>query len=406
MKASFIGLLLVGTVLAVNPAAAQSFGSSNSPVADLPLNAGPGQCFTRLRIPAVIENVEQTVTVEEGYDKLSVTDPVFQPGAEQYVARDASKRYVVRQPRFEVRTEQVLVRPEYERLVVEPAQFDFVQETITVGQPRLVWRPGRNLSGIQRVDPATGQIYCLVEEPAKTETVTKRVLRTPEQVRRVVVPAQFSTVTRQVLVDPGGVEEELIPEQVSTYGTQVLVQPAGQVAAPVAPKTRTITTRVERQPERFEWAEVICDTNVTPDIISQLQGALSARGYYSGPVDGRNSTALSDALSRYQRDNNVASGGFITLETLQMLGISGSGAVLHGGQISTAPTAAFAAAAQSLSSPVVRQIAGSVREGSLARLTAPAAPSAAAPVAPPVAPIAAPASPRRPSTRTLTWSGR
>lgn len=60
-----------------------------------------------------------------------------------------------------------------------------------------------------------------------------------------------------------------------------------------------------------------------------------------------------------------------------MLAVISDPAQSSGASKMPAPTAAFVAAAQSLSSRVVRQIVGSVREGSLARFTAVAAPSAA-----------------------------
>ena len=194
---------------------------------------------------------------------------------------------------------------------------------ITVGEPRLVWRPGRNLSGISRVDPTTGQIYCLVEEPGQTVTITKRVLREPARVTATQVPPQFTTITKQVLVDPGGVEEVPVPPQFRTLTVQQLVRPADATPSMVPAQSRQIATNVVRAPERYEWVNVLCDTNATPQAISQLQGALQARGYYTGQVDGILGPQTASALERFQRDNGISHLGIITVETLRMLGIGG-----------------------------------------------------------------------------------
>lgn len=309
--------IALGTAL-VGPVAL----ADTSPMGQLPAFAQPGECFARVVIPAQFDVVPREVVTQEGYEKVEVTDAQFAPDVQNILVKDGATRFVVRQPRWETRTEQVVVRPGFERLRVQPAQFDFVTETIQVGEPRLVWRPGRNLSGVQRVDPSTGQVYCLVEEPGQTITVQKRVLRQPERVTAEAVPPQTSTVTRQVLVDPGGVEEVPVPPEYRNLTTQRLVTPAQQMTRPVPPQTRSVDTKVFRSPERYEWVRVLCDTNATPAAISQLQSTLAARGFYNGAVDGRLGPATSDALSAYQRANNMPHVGFVTLEALNSLGMN------------------------------------------------------------------------------------
>jgi hypothetical protein len=316
-------LLTAAAVLALG---ASAFGTSafadSSPMGQLPAFAQPGECFARVVIPAQTDIVPREVMTQEGYDKIEVTDAQFAPESQNILVKDGATRYVVRQPRWELRTEQVTVRPGFERLRVQPAQFDFVTETIQVGEPRLVWRPGRNLSGVQRVDPSTGQVYCLVEEPGQTITVQKRVLRQPERVTAEAVAPQTSTITRQVLVDPGGVEEVPVPPEYRTITTQRLVAPPQQTTRPVPAQMRSVDTKVVRAPERYEWVRVLCDTNATPAAVSQLQSTLAARGFYKGTVDGRLGPATSEALSAYQRANNMPHVGFVTLEALNSLGMN------------------------------------------------------------------------------------
>lgn len=312
----------------------QAVSSSNTPLGTELPNAQPGQCFARVVIPAVYDDVPQTVTVQDSYQRINVTEPQFAPDSVNVKVRDEGVRYIVRQPRYEARTEQILVKPAYERLTVVPAQFETVSETLQVGQPRLVWRPGKNLSGVTRTDPNTGAVYCLVEEPGKTVTVSKRVVRVPEQVRAQSVPAQYVSVTKQVLVDPGGVDQQPIPAEYRDVPVSRLVQPAGQVAQPVAPQTRTINTRVLRSPERFEWVPVLCNTNANHSSISRVQGALASSGHYNGPIDGVAGPRTQAAVRSFQSSRGLPSHGNITSDTAQALGVGD----LVGGQRQAAST--------------------------------------------------------------------
>ncbi|MEE9381160.1 MAG: peptidoglycan-binding domain-containing protein [Hyphomonadaceae bacterium] len=295
--------------------------SSTNPIGPELPNAQPGQCFARIVIPAVYDDVPQTVTSQEGYETLDVTEAQFAPDNVNIQVRDAGVKYVVRQPRYEARTEQVLVRPAYERLTVVPAQFSHVSETVTVGQPRLVWKPGRNLSGVSRVNPNTGAVYCLVEEPAQTVSVQKRVMSQPEQVRTQTIPAQYTTVTKQVLTDPGGVDQIPIPAEYRDIAVQRLSQPAQQMSRPVAPQTRTVMTKVLRSPERFDWVPVLCNTNATHSSISRIQSSLAARGYYNGRVDGIAGHQTSSAISSFQSAQGIPHKGYLTVDTLNALGV-------------------------------------------------------------------------------------
>ncbi|MEM6626572.1 MAG: peptidoglycan-binding domain-containing protein [Pseudomonadota bacterium] len=291
------------------------------PMGGLPSGAKPGECFTRIVHPAVYETVPEQVVTQEGYERLKIIDPEFAPSSIEIMTREAGVRYEVRQPHYEARTENVVVRAPYERLEIVPARFETVTETVVIGEPRLVWRRGANLSDTQRIDPKTGEIYCLVEEPAKTKTVTKRVMIEPEQVRRVTVPAKTTSVTKHVLVDAGGVKEVPIPAEYQTIHTKELARPAEAKSVHVAPQTKTVMRKVLRSPERFDWVQVLCDTNATPHTIKQLQSALAKRGYYKGPIDGVVGPMTQRAIESFQRDNGIGHTGYLSYDTLRALGV-------------------------------------------------------------------------------------
>lgn len=293
----------------------------NSPLGELP-NAHPGQCFARIVTPAQYEKVPETVTVQEGYETLHAVEPEFRDSTLEVMVKEAGVKYVVRQPRYETRTEQVMVKPGHERLQVVPARYETVTEEIVIGERRYVWKPGTNLSDTRRVDAKTGQVYCLVEIPPKTTTVTKRVLVSPEQVTRVAVDPKFMSVEKQVLVDRGGVEEIPVPPEFRTIPTQELAMPARTERQAHAPQTRTVERMVLRAPEKYEWVEVLCDTNADMSSITSIQQALAERGFYRGPIDGIMGPMTEKALAEFQASVGLPHQGYVTIDTLRALGLA------------------------------------------------------------------------------------
>ena len=296
-------------------------GASLSPIEQGLPSANPGDCFARVLIAATYDTIPQTVTTQEAFDSLNITPAQLAPETLNIKTRDEGIRYVVRQPRYETVTEEVLVRPAYEELKVLPAQFETVTETIVVGEPKLVWRPGRNLSAISRTDPETGIVYCLVEEPAETKTVSRRVVRVPGQIQTVNIPAQYKTVTKQVLVDPGGVDQSEIPAEFTDVTVSRLVSPAEHFTQAQPAQTSTIDTRRLSTPERFEWVPVLCDTNATSSAIRSIQTALTERGHFSGAIDGNAGPSTQSALTSFQRANGISHEGFLSAYTLDLLGL-------------------------------------------------------------------------------------
>lgn len=194
---------------------------------DVPPNARPGECYAKVLIPAVTDTKSERLQVSEEQKVLSRIIPA----------------------QYRVETEQVKVR-----------------------EARQYWKPGQG--AVEKIDSATGEILCLVEEPALFKTVEKRVLVEPERPEYKVVPAQFETITSTHVV----------------------------------------------QPERLEWRRILCNTNVTPSTIASIQRALTTKGYAVGPIDGQLGSKTMRAINSYQVSNGLASRG-ITYETLGHLGV-------------------------------------------------------------------------------------
>jgi peptidoglycan hydrolase-like protein with peptidoglycan-binding domain len=297
-------------------------GTPNGTAFDALPDAKPGECYARVMIAAQYETRYKDVTIDEGGERIDVSQPRFASQAERYVMRDAGVRYVVHQPVYKTVFERVLVRPAYERLMVNEAQYRTVTEQVVVAPARTAWKPGKSLadwSGVKATKNTQGEVYCLVEIPAQTKTVSKRVLVRPQSVHTVMAPPVYRTLTRQVLVNQGGVEEVPLPAQYGQYTTQQLVQQATQHRSSLAPRTRRIAYSVMVRPERYGWIRVLCKTNATPAAISSVQSQLQQLGYYQGQLDGQLGLSTENAVREYQQAVGIPHGGYLSLDTIEAL---------------------------------------------------------------------------------------
>lgn len=361
MKSNFSKSLIciaAASMLAPSLLVAQNHGAGLP--SDLPPAAArPGQCFARVLVPAVYRDAPMEVVTQEAVERIDVAEPTFRMRPETVLTREGFTRFIVTEPTFRTEQATIVTRPAYERLVVQPAQMATRTETVTIREPRMVWRAGANLSGIRRLDTNTGEIYCLVEERGVTQTVTRRVVTAPAQVSRVVVPEQTETLTRQVVATPASVREVSIAPETRTVQIQELATPAAQRRVMVPEARSTVKRQILVTPERYEWAQVECDhsgaaaTNVpmapnramaaptteprgvpvpfnnrpvqaAPITIStrDLQHALAQKGFYRGPIDGIYGNLTRNAVSAFQRSNNMAVTGRVNAEMVRALGLS------------------------------------------------------------------------------------
>lgn len=216
---------------AAAPATATAASMPTGAAGDIPPNARPGECYAKVLIPAVTQTRTERVQVSEEQKVLNRIIPA----------------------RYDVQTERVLVK-----------------------EARQYWKAGHG--PVTQVNQVTGEIMCLVEEPAQYKTIEKRVLIEPEKPEYKMVPARFETVSKTDVV----------------------------------------------QAESWEWRRILCETNMGQNSIIRIQQALRSKGY-NIVIDGRLGNETMNALNAYQRKNGLATRG-ITYETLGHLGVELVGA--------------------------------------------------------------------------------
>ena len=350
MKMKFSPILASALIAAIVPSATfagnhHMMQPPSAPSLLPPPDARAGQCCARRLVPATYRNEGIDIVTQDAVEQVSVSEPEFAARTQAFVTRDGYVRYEVSEPVFRNEAQTIVTRPAYERLVAVPAQMGARSETVVIREPRMVWRRGENLSGVRRLDPNTGEIYCLVEERGQTQVVTRRVVSRPASVQRVAVPAQTQTLNRQVLVTPSQVREIRVPEQTQAVTIQELARPATARTSMTPEQHSTINRQVLVTPEHYEWVQVECDrsgantaatssTGPTPVTVNfnqptqkltisttSLQRALASKGLYRGPIDGIYGPLTREAVAEYQRANSLPVTGRVNADVVRGLGL-------------------------------------------------------------------------------------
>jgi len=300
------------------PNAGAGYGTGSTIIPPMP-EARAGECFALVQIPEQFRSYQQEYELRAASERIETTPPRYEMVTEQYVVREAYERMEVVPASFRTVTEQVEVAPPSVRYQSTEPVYENVTEQVLEQPARTVWKRG---SGpIQRIDNATGEIMCLVEEPAIYRTVTRRVLRTPAQVQEIPVPGQTALVSKQVIDRPAEVRRVVVPEQIGTRTVRKLVEPGGIRRIPLPAQMGITTVRELVEPARLEWRAVLCQTNMNPDVIGRVQSALARSGFNPGPINGRLGPDTLAALNQYQRARQLPVDQYLNMETVRSLGV-------------------------------------------------------------------------------------
>lgn len=291
-------------------------------------------------VPPVYKAVKVRVTSEEIQE---VVPPVYETVKEQVVVKPASTRLESVPAVFEEVDERVMVKPATKKAIEVPAVYEDVSERKLVREAYTTWKPG-TATNIQKIDEKSGEIFCLVEVPAEYQMVTTRVMKTPATIRYEEIPAEYKTVKRTVLKTPETTRSVPVPAEYAEREVTKLVKPATtvtkvvpvdyerEIMTEVQPATEkrvavpatyeTVEQKVLVTPARQYCTQILCDVNATENKIVEVQKALQAAGFYSGPIDGVLGPVTMAGVTAYQQSKGMAADGYLTMETVKALGIT------------------------------------------------------------------------------------
>ncbi len=182
--------------------------------------ASPGALEGIVRSGIELANVTPGSCFREYY-----TQPEYKTETQRVLKSEASEKIAVLPAQYETVEERVVVKEAYSRAVDVPATYRTESESVLVEPARSVWKKGRG--PIEKVNNITGEIMCLVEIPARYETLTKTVLDKPATTKTVEVPAVYKTVKVRRLVKPATESRVSSEPEYDTITTKVKVSDAG-----------------------------------------------------------------------------------------------------------------------------------------------------------------------------------
>jgi hypothetical protein len=309
-----VGVAIAFGLFATGVAESQDAGKETLSL--YPPDAKPGECYAKVLVPAKYDVVSEKVLKREASDKITIIPAKYEWVEERVLVKEANEVLSVKPATFRWVEERIMVEPASTRLVSVPAEYETVSERVLDRPEQTTWKKGRG--PIEKIDNLTGEILCLVVEPATYKTITRTIVKKPASTRQVDVPAVFKTIRKQVLDTPPAVVKTAVPAEYSTIRVRKMVEPARESRVSVPAEFQTVTKRVKVSNERMSWQPILCETNVNKEVIASLQQALSSKGFNPGDIDGVLGSATLSAVEAYQRANSLARGG-VTMETLKSL---------------------------------------------------------------------------------------
>jgi peptidoglycan hydrolase-like protein with peptidoglycan-binding domain len=102
-----------------------------------------------------------------------------------------------------------------------------------------------------------------------------------------------------------------------------VIKPASSAEIVVPAEYKTVSKQVQTNKESLEWREVLCDVNMTRELVTELQRKLRKEGYFDSPVDGIYQQLTQNSVNRFAQNSGLPFGSnYIAMEVANALGLS------------------------------------------------------------------------------------
>ncbi|WP_083608232.1 peptidoglycan-binding domain-containing protein [Teredinibacter haidensis] len=325
-------------------------------------SAEPGVCYHEHVTPAEMKAVSKRVEIEPASFRIETASAEYQWVEKQRLIKEASTQIAEIPARYETFSEQVVDRPAHTSwkkgagpvqrmndatgeimcLVEVPATYK------TISSKRVI-SPARIETKVIPAEYETVKVKELVipasenkiEIPAKYETITyhesaggpqfhwheihdmsmTKASRTGNQICLTEKPAQFKTVQRRVLLTPASTQTVEIPAVYETKKVNKLISEAHEMKDVIPATYETVEYRKLEDEGKMEWRSILCDTNATPVLVTNLQRTLNEKGFNAGAVDGVIGRDTIKAINAYQAENDLPQDRYINMETIRHLNL-------------------------------------------------------------------------------------
>lgn len=284
--------------------------------AEFPADAKAGECYVRVRRPAEYRSEDVKVVLKEASVRYEVVPAVFKDVDKKVLVRPEVKRFEVVPAKFEKKVTKVVKVPEHKTLTAVAADFSAVKERVETRPCRILWKQGDD--PLADVKGVVGKVWCLIRDDATFSEYTRQNLTRKARVKEHVVKSEMQEVSTMQLVTPALVKEIVEKAEYKTVRVREMVSPAITKKIVIPAQHKTIRKQVLVRAEEVVWQRVLCDTNLTQDLIRKIQSKLHAKKYDCGRSKGKLTKQTLDAVKKYQKDHKLGVGG-LTYEFLEHL---------------------------------------------------------------------------------------
>ena len=281
-------------------------------------NARPGECFAEVLVPAEYEMAAEEVMVKEASQRIEIIPAEYEWVEEEVLIKGASEKLEIIPAEYEDVTEEVMVKPASVKVTEVAAKYEWIEEEILIEPGRVEWKEGRG--PIEKIDNLSGDIICLVKIPPKYDVIKKKVLVEDATTEEVDIPAEYEKVTKTVMVKPPSTKTVDIPAEFKNLRVKRLKKSEERKVVDIPAEYKTIERKVVVSEGGPEWRRILCETNMDEPMVTKIQEQLNSLGYNIGKPDGALGPKTYNAIEKYQKENNLPTGG-ITIKTLKKMGI-------------------------------------------------------------------------------------
>ncbi len=213
------------------------------------------------------------------------------------VLQPAVKHKVAVSPKYKIIKVTELIEPARTERIQIPATYQILKRKEKVEEEQYYWRERFNIEAKNRITSECNKI-CLTKTPAKYKKIAKRVVVQPAMSRKIKTPEQYKTVKVKKILRKASYKKVIIPEEYIT-----------------------VVTERERTKGYSKWMPMICESNITPKMIRDVQRALKFHGFYNGEIDGIWSLDIKSSARAYQKANGLGVTSKLSIELMTSLGI-------------------------------------------------------------------------------------
>lgn len=290
-----------------------------SGLADLPPNPMPGECYVRVKQTAQYEVVKEKVLVQEASVRYETIPAKFKQVQQKVLVRPETIRYEVVPEKLEKKMVELVLVPEHQKMEAKPAEFKTEEARFEVLAERVYWE--RGAAPLSENKNMTEDILCLVREKPQYKDYKKKLVKCPAKLDEDKVDKKTQMVETQVLVQASKVKEIKVPAEYKTVMVKELVEPAKKKEIKVPAQYMDVERQVLIEQERMVWQRVLCDTNVSKEMVKTIQTKLKKSGFDPGSANGQLTPKTCEAIKKYQKSNKLSAGP-LTYEFLHHIGVN------------------------------------------------------------------------------------